>query len=85
MVATWTVSETRKERVILKNKFVFVSCALLSIAYLIALYTILWQMPVEVTELNEYLERVMRVSSWYLGAFQAIVVAAVGKFFLEEI
>ena len=69
MIATWTASQTRKEQVVLKNKFVFVSCILFSLAYLLALYAILWQMPREIGDLDQYVDRVMRASSWYLGAF----------------
>jgi len=85
IVATWTLSETRKEQIVLKNRYVFILSLLFSIVYLLALYTVVWQMPLDFDAVKVYVEKVMRYSSWYLGAFQAIVVVVVGKFFLEEI
>lgn len=85
IIATWTVAETRKEKMVMKNSYIFVASMVLSVAYLLALYVILLMMPREIDEFRMYVKEVLRPSSWYLGTIQATVVVAVGKFFLEEI
>ncbi len=85
IIATWTVAESRKDQLVLKNRYVFVASMLLSVFYLLSLYTIVVLMPREFDEFRNYVKEVLRPSSWYLGTIQAIVVVVVGKFFLEEI
>jgi len=85
IIATWTVAESREDRMVLKNTYVFVASVVLSVFYLSLLYAILLSMPVEIKDFRDYVVSVMRPSLWYLGTIQAIVVVAVGKFFLEDI
>ena len=89
MIATWSVAETRRDRVTLKNKHVFFLSLLASVFYLALLYVVLLSMPLDnvgqPSPLEKYVETVMRPSSWYLGAIQALVVVIVGKFYLEDI
>jgi hypothetical protein len=83
--ATWTVAETRRDRVVMHNKYVFFLSLIASVFYLALLYAVLGSMPRELDQLHDYIRRVMRPSSWYLGSIQAVVVILVGKFFLEHV
>jgi hypothetical protein len=85
IIATWTVAQSRKDKMVMRNFYIFGASMLLSVAYILALYTVLWMMPSEIGAFHVYVKDVLRPSSWYLGTMQAIVVVAVGKFFLEEI
>jgi hypothetical protein len=85
IVPTWTLAETRKDRVVLKDTVVFFAAVFLSLVYLLSMFVILWRLPLEIREIEEYVNDVMRTSSWFLGTLQALIVAVVGKFFLEEI
>jgi hypothetical protein len=83
--ATWTVTETSKDRVIMKNTYVFILSLVASVFYLGLLYFILGSMPREADALREYIHHIMGPSSWYLGTIQAVVVVLVGKLFLEHV
>lgn len=85
IIATWTVAESRKDKVSLQNAYVFYGSVFLSVCYLMSLYVVVGLVPRNVDQIEEYVKGVIHPSSWYLGTFQAIVVVAVGKFFLEEI
>jgi hypothetical protein len=85
IIATWTVAQSRKDKMVMKNFYIFGASMLMSVAYLAALYAVLMMMPSEIGAFHTYVKEVLRPSSWYLGTFQATVVVAVGKFFLEEI
>ncbi len=85
IIATWTVAKSSRDRIVLQNGYVFYSSVVLSIVYLASLYFIAALVPREIDQIKIYVVEVMHPSSWYLGTFQAIVVVAVGKFFLEEI
>jgi hypothetical protein len=83
--ATWTVAETQKDKIVMKNSHVFYLSLLASIFYLSLLYVVVGTMPREADALREYVQHKMTPSSWYLGFIQAVVVVLVGKFFLEHI
>jgi hypothetical protein len=85
IIATWTVAETTKDRIIMANKHIFYLSLTVSIFYLGMLYAVIGFMPPTVSEFEEYVANILRRSSWYLGTVQAIVVVVVGKFFLEHI
>ena len=85
IVATWTVAESRKDKILLQNAYVFYASVAFSVFYLALLYVVVARLPRDLVEINDYVANVMRPSSWYLGTLQALVVVAVGKFFLEEI
>jgi hypothetical protein len=92
MFATWTVAQTRKDRVVVANKHVFYLSLVASIFYLVLLYVVVGKMPRKDTAFapdakafQDYVEHVMRPSLWYLGTIQAVVVVVIGKFFLEHI
>jgi hypothetical protein len=85
IIATWTVAETPKDRIIMTNKHVFYLSLTVSIFYLGMLYSVIGFMPPTLSEFETYVANIMRRSSWYLGTVQAIVVVLVGKFFLEHI
>ena len=85
IIPTWTIGETKKDRVVLKKLHVFVAAVFFSILYFFALFVVLWRLPPEIGAIQIYVNEVMRTSSWYLGILQAFVVMIVGKFFLEEV
>jgi hypothetical protein len=49
------------------------------------LFGVLWLLPREISEIEVYVNDVMRTSSWFLGTGQALVIVVVGKFFLEDL
>jgi predicted PurR-regulated permease PerM len=85
IVATWTVTETDSDRVLLKKFHVFVTSLLASVVYLGLLYVVVLLMPRDLELLRDYIEHKMKPSSVWLGVLQGIVVIMVGKFFLEHI
>jgi hypothetical protein len=70
---------------VLTNTHVFFAAILLSILYFAGLFGVLWRLPQEISEIEAYVNDVMRTSSWFLGTIQALTIVVVGKFFLEEI
>ncbi len=85
ILPTWTLTGTRRDRVELKHMYVFFFAIFLSLLYLLALFFVLWRLPEEIHEIEEYVNQVMRTSSWYLGTFQALILIVIGKFYLEEV
>ena len=85
IIPTWTLAGSARDQVIVKNVHVFVFALILSLLYFIALFVVLWQIPVEISDIEAYATRTLRTTSWVFGVFQVAVVAALGKFFLEEI
>jgi len=85
IIPTWTVHTTKRDRVVLTNTHVFFAAIPLSILYFAGLFGVLWRLPQEISEIEAYVNDVMRTSSWFLGTIQALTIVVVGKFFLEEI
>jgi hypothetical protein len=85
MVATWTVQTTQKDRMVLRHSHVFFAAVFFSVLYFLGLFGVLWRLPREIGEIENYVDDVMHTSSWYFGAAQALIIVVVGKFFLEEI
>lgn len=85
IIPTWTIRATKRDRVVLKNTHVFFAAVLLSTLYFLGLFGVLWRLPQEISEIEAYVNDVMRTSSWFLGTIQALTIVVVGKFFLEEI
>jgi hypothetical protein len=85
IIPTWTVGPTKKDLVVLKHVHVFFAAVFFSVLYFFGLIGVLWRLPREISEIEAYVNDVMRTSSWFLGTVQALVIVVVGKFFLEEI
>jgi hypothetical protein len=85
MFATYTISETATDRVVLRSLHGFVLSTVASIFYLTLLYVVVLSMPREEEKLRFYIEHNMKPSSWYLGTVQGLVIALVGKFFLDHV
>jgi len=85
MVATWTVQTTQKDRMVLRHSHVFFAAVFFSVLYFQGLFVVLWRLPREIGEIENYVDDVMHTSSWYFGAAQAVIIVVLGKFFLEEI
>ena len=85
IIATWTISYTRRDRVVMRNLYVFVTTVMLSLFYICMLYFVLIRMPLTEPDAKHYIQHTLKASLWFLGALQALVVVTVGKFFLEEV
>jgi hypothetical protein len=85
MVPTWTIRATKKDRVVLKHTHIFFAAVFLSVLYFLGLFGVLWLLPREIGDIENYVNDVMRTSSWFLGVAQALIIVVLGKFFLEEI
>ena len=85
MFATYTIAETATDRVVLRNLHGFILSTVASIFYLTLLYVVVLSMPREEEKLRFYVEHNMKPSSWYLGTIQGLVIALVGKFFLDHV
>ena len=70
---------------ILRHTHVFFAAVFFTVLYFLGLFGVLWLLPREISEIEEYVNDVMRTSSWFLGTIQALVTIVVGKFFLEDV
>jgi uncharacterized membrane protein YqjE len=85
IIPTWTVRRTKKDQIVLHHTHVLVAAVFLSACYFLGLFIVLWRLPEEIGDIKNYVEDVMRSSTWYLSFAQALVIVVLGKFFLEHI
>lgn len=74
-----------RDRVRIKHSYVFWLTLFLSFAYLACLVVVLWRVPLGIADIHSYVNRVMRTSLWAIGAFQAVLMGLLAKFYLEEV
>lgn len=81
IVAAWSAGGAHGDEQPVRSMAVFWGAVLFSVFYLSTLYLVVaLEPPAPDSWIN-----VFRTSGWYLGFFQALVVAAIGKFFIENV
>jgi hypothetical protein len=81
IVAAWSAGGAHGDNKPVRSTVVFWGALLFSVFYLSTLYLVVALEP----PAPEPWVNVFRTSGWYLGFFQALVVAAIGKFFIENV
>lgn len=81
IVAAWSAGGSHGDDKPVRSMAVFWGALLFSAFYLATLYLVVVLEP----PAPDPWATVFRTSGWYLGFFQALVVAAIGKFFIENV
>jgi hypothetical protein len=81
IVAAWSAGGAQGDDKPVRSTVVFWGAFLFSVFYLFTLYLVVALEP----PAPDPWANVFRTSGWYLGFFQALVVAAIGKFFIENV
>ena len=85
ILPTMTLTSVPRDLIKIKHVHVFGIVLTLSLFYIGLLFLLLWRLPLEIDKIETYVGNVMRSSLWYMGAFQAVIMGLLGKFYLEEV